>query len=185
MCEPVLWIRSTGTELHQTWAETWNMVSDIQPARGALGSSSQTFKKKPQKRSNHMQVTTSQVLLVELFSLFCFPRELLVNTFAQVCSQHICTVVCSLTHKLCGTHSLSLWHTQTNPGAYVISSMHMIPHTQTHTHTLTYQIRLLLLVGSPQEPLPRTTTHKGTLSLIVQMQFAVASQPASPQMPLT
>lgn len=63
--------------------------------------------------------------------------------------------------------------------------MHMIPDTQTHIHTHTYQIRLLLLVGSPQEPLPRTTTHKGTLSLIVQMQFAVASQPTSPQMPLT
>lgn len=59
----------------------------------------------------------------------------------------------------------------------------MIPHKHTHTHP--YQIRLLLLVGSPQEPPPRTMTHKGTLSLIVQMQFAVASQPASPQMPLT
>lgn len=72
MCGPVLWIRSTGSELHQTWAETWNMVTNIPPARGALGSSNQTFKKMPQKWSNHMQVTTSQVLLVELFSLFIF-----------------------------------------------------------------------------------------------------------------
>lgn len=69
-----------------------------------------------------MQVTMSQVLLV-LFSLFIFQvsKISLVNPFARVCSQHICTVVCSLTHKLCGTHSISLAHTciQTHTPALV------------------------------------------------------------------
>lgn len=61
-----------------------------------------------------MQVTMSQVLLV-LFSLFIFQvsRMSLVNPFARVCSQHICTVVCSLTHKLylSGKHTHAYRHT--------------------------------------------------------------------------
>lgn len=52
--------------------------------------------------------------------------------FAQVCSQHICTVVCSLTHKLGGTHTLQHTHMNIHTGAYVISSMHSIPHMHTH-----------------------------------------------------
>lgn len=172
----------------------WSQI--IQTTQGALGSSNQTLKKKikkPQIWSNHMQVTMSQVLLV-LFSPFIFQvsRLSLVNPFARVCSQHICTVVCTLTHKLCGTHSISLAHTHTHmhtdthtsPGAYVISSMHMIP--QKHTYTLNNQTVTL----GWQPPGVATKDHDTQRHFVTYCADAVcccqpASQPASPQMPLT
>lgn len=43
-------IRFSGTNLRQTWAGIHlNMVTNIQTTQGALDSSNQTFKKKPQK----------------------------------------------------------------------------------------------------------------------------------------
>lgn len=117
---------------HGIWSQIFNLLE------AHLDRPVRPFKKKKASKvvESHASHDESSASCRIVFP-FYFPRVLLVNTFAQVCSQHICTVVCSLTHKLCGTHSLSLWHTQTNPGAYVISSMHMIPRTQTHTHTLT------------------------------------------------
>lgn len=102
-----------------------------------------TKNEEPQKWINNMQVLMSQVLLV--VSFFPVMKNIFSEHFAQVCSQHICTVVCSLRLTNSVVHTLYLWHTHTNTGAYVISSMHIIPHTRTHP----YQIRLLLLVGSP------------------------------------
>lgn len=139
--------------------------------------------KKPQIWSNHMQVTMSQVLLV-LFSLFIFQisRMSLVNPFARVCSQHICTVVCSLTHKLylSGKHTHAYRHTHTSPGAYVISSMHMIP--QKHTYTLNNQTVTL----GWQPPGVATKDHDTQRHFVTYCADAVCCcQPASPQMPLT
>ena len=57
----------------QTWAEIHlNMVTNIQTTQGALDLSNQTFLKKPQKWTNHMQDMMSQVLLVVLFPFFPF-----------------------------------------------------------------------------------------------------------------
>lgn len=117
---------------HGTWSQIFNLLE------AHLDRPIRPLKKASKVVESHASHDESSASCRIVFP-FYFSRVLLVNTFAQVCSQHICTVVCSLTHKLCGTHSLSLWHTQThkqsNPGAYVISSMHMIPHTQTHTLT--------------------------------------------------
>lgn len=137
-----------------------------------------------------MQVPMSQVLLVVLFSVFFseYP-EYFQLTLCQVCSQHICTVVCSLTHKLCGTHSISLAHTHThrNHGAYVISSMHMIPHKHTYTHT--HLPNQTVTLGW-QSPGAATKDHDTQRHFVTCCADAVcccqpASQPASPQMPLT
>lgn len=49
--------------------------------------------KKPQKGTNHLQVLTSQMLLVVSFFPPKYPEYI---QLAQVCSQHICTVVFSM-----------------------------------------------------------------------------------------